>query len=197
LLTECHQWGSIESNGIVQKLIYLQSERRLIQPDNTLNDVSRRKIGLYVGLQIIGVAATVAISQTIAAIGFPVLVIVLIPLRVLFMPKWFTNKELCVLDDLTAHHKEVLGSLGGRPKKMRGLTVDDGNEDDESDMKEDGGVGMSLNDEQGNLSRQKSRSAVRQRVGSVTRQTLHRIRSNENEKVISTEADGQGQTRLS
>lgn len=186
------QWGSIESNGIVQKLIYLQSERRFIQPSNTLNDVSRRKIALYVGLQIFGVAATVAISQTIAAIGFPVLIIALIPLRVVLMPKWFTNRELCVLDDLTAHHKEVLGSLGGRPNRMRGLTADDGDnesEDTSDSGNKEGGVGTGLDEEQRDLSRHRSRSAVRQRVGSITRQTMHRIRSDENEKVVGTGAD--------
>ena len=70
-------------------------------------------------LQIAGVAATVAISQTIAAVGFPVLIIALIPLRTFIMPKWFSAKELFALDALTANNKAVLASLGGRPSKMR------------------------------------------------------------------------------
>lgn len=60
-------------------------------------------------------AVTVAISQTIAAIGFPILIILLIPLRVLVVPRWFSLKELQVLDDFTATNKQVLASLGGRP----------------------------------------------------------------------------------
>jgi len=49
------QWGSIESNGI--------------------------KIWLYIAIQFSAVAACVAISHTLAAVGFPVLVLLLIPLR--------------------------------------------------------------------------------------------------------------------
>ncbi|CAI6333057.1 unnamed protein product [Periconia digitata] len=112
-------WGSIESNGILQKLVYLQSEQRFIQPGNPLKRIAGRKIMLYVLLQILGVAVTVAISQTIAAIGFPVLIIALIPLRTFVMPRWFTLKELSVLDALTANNKAVVASLGGRPRKMR------------------------------------------------------------------------------
>ncbi|KAF2176030.1 HCO3 transporter family protein [Zopfia rhizophila CBS 207.26] len=108
-------WGSIESNGILQKFIFLMSENRFIQRDEPILTVHRRKICFYIGLQILGVTVTVAISQTISAIGFPVLIIALIPLRSLLMPRWFTLKELQVLDDLTATNEAVLASLGGAP----------------------------------------------------------------------------------
>lgn len=62
-------WGSIESNGIVQKAVYLCRENRFIQRDEPLLRVRNRKIILFISCQIIGVAACVAISQTIAAIG--------------------------------------------------------------------------------------------------------------------------------
>ncbi|KAF5677093.1 HCO3 transporter family [Fusarium circinatum] len=108
-------WGSIESNGILQKFIYLQSEQRFIQRDEPIIRVRRRKVSLYIALQFIGVAACVAISHTIAAIGFPVLIILMIPLRILIVPRWFTLKELQILDDFTATNKTVLASLGGKP----------------------------------------------------------------------------------
>ncbi|KAL1645785.1 hypothetical protein SLS58_003669 [Diplodia intermedia] len=62
-------WGSIESNGILSKLTVLMRERRFIQRDEPLLGIQRRKIWMYIGIQIFGVAACVAISQTIAAIG--------------------------------------------------------------------------------------------------------------------------------
>lgn len=114
------QWGSIESNGILAKFWYLNSERRFIAPENPLNSVSRKKIWQYIALQALGVACTVAISQTIAAIGFPVLIIALIPLRTFLMPKWFSERELTVLDALTANNPAVLVSFGGTPAKMKG-----------------------------------------------------------------------------
>jgi len=114
-------WGSIESNGIVHKAIFLLSERRFLQPHDPLLIVPRAKICLFIGLQLLGGADTVAISQTIAAIGFPVLVIALIPLRVWVMPGWFGDHELAVLDGLTADSASVLVSFGGSPEGMRSV----------------------------------------------------------------------------
>ncbi|KAK7959140.1 HCO3- transporter family protein [Apiospora aurea] len=108
-------WGSIESNSMVHRLVFLMSEPRFIQRGEPLLRVPRRAIWLFIGLQAAGVAATVAISQTIAAIGFPVLVILLIPLRTHAMPRWFALAELEVLDDFTCTNKQVLASLGGAP----------------------------------------------------------------------------------
>lgn len=108
-------WGSIESNGILQRLVWLVRERRFIQPSDPLLTVRRARIGLYVFWQALGVFSTVAVSQTIAAIGFPVLIIALIPLRWKILPMMFTAKELIVLDALTADNVVVLESLGGKP----------------------------------------------------------------------------------
>ena len=153
----------METNGILQKLVYLQSETRFLQPSNALAKVPRRKIALYISLQITGVAATIAISQTIAAIGFPVLIIALIPLRTFLMPKWFTKRELNILDNLTADNKAVLASLGGRPAGIGDEKDEDGEPGgEEIDPERRSGIGESP-------TRQRSRSAVRQRAGSITR----------------------------
>lgn len=109
-------WGSIESNAILKRLVWLVREPRFIQPSDPLLTIRRSKIGLFLFWQVLGVLSTVAISQTIAAIGFPVLIIALIPLRWKLLPKMFTTKELIVLDALTADNEVVLASLGGKPK---------------------------------------------------------------------------------
>ncbi|KAL8922324.1 MAG: hypothetical protein Q9172_003616 [Xanthocarpia lactea] len=109
-------WGSIESNDILKRLIWLAREQRFIQPDDPLLTIRRSKIGFYLFWQALGVLSTVAISQTIAAIGFPVLIIALIPLRWKLLPKMFTKKELSILDALTADNEVVLASLGGKPE---------------------------------------------------------------------------------
>ncbi|OJD22976.1 hypothetical protein ACJ73_05673 [Blastomyces percursus] len=82
-------WGSIESNGIVEKLVFLFKE--------------------------ICLSSVMSRCLLIAAISFPVFICLLIPLWVTLMPKWFTLKELEVMDDLTANNKVVLASLGGAP----------------------------------------------------------------------------------
>ncbi|KAL9130999.1 MAG: hypothetical protein Q9217_000941 [Psora testacea] len=109
-------WGSIESNGILKRLVWLVREPRFVQPRDPLLTIRRSRIGLYLFWQALGVLSTVAISQTIAAIGFPVLIIAMIPLRWKILPKMFTAQELTVLDALTADNEVVLASLGGKPE---------------------------------------------------------------------------------
>ncbi|KAF5654393.1 hco3 transporter family [Fusarium sp. NRRL 25303] len=118
-------WGSIESNGILQKFIYLQSEQRFIQHDEPIIRVRRRKVSLYIALQFIGVAACMAISHTIAAIGFPVLIILMIPLRIFVVPRCFTLKELQILNDFTATNKTGLASLVGKQVLPEDSKVED------------------------------------------------------------------------
>ncbi|KAJ9665602.1 hypothetical protein H2201_004294 [Coniosporium apollinis] len=118
-------WGAIESNGMLEKLIFLMSEDRFIQRDEPLLTIQKRKIWMWIGIQAVGVAVTVAISQTIAAIGFPVLITALIPLRTAVLPKIFSRKELQVMDDLTANSETVLASLGGAPTLPENIRADE------------------------------------------------------------------------
>lgn len=62
-------WGSIGSNGIVNKALQLIQEDRFISRAEPLLRVPSRKILLWIFCQLVDVAACVAISQTIAAIG--------------------------------------------------------------------------------------------------------------------------------
>lgn len=141
------------------------SEHRFIQPNNPLNQVSRRKIGLFIAIQIFGVICTVAISQTIAAIGFPVLITALIPLRIFLMPRWFTKQELSVLDNLTADNPSVLVSFGGTPAGMKDDTGSEKRGAD--DLGVERGYGGDV-ERSGSLGSRRS-SAVRQRAGSMHR----------------------------
>ena len=110
-------WGSVNAdNGIVHKVLYLFREPRFRQPSDPLNRVPKKKIWLYIGLQLLGWAASVAISQTVAAIGFPVIIMALIPLRWVLMPRWFSAHELKIMDSLTADGEVVMVSLGGLPQ---------------------------------------------------------------------------------
>ncbi|KAB8078327.1 HCO3 transporter family-domain-containing protein [Aspergillus leporis] len=142
-------WGSIEGNGILHKVIFLLRENRFIQRGEPMLQVRRRKIALYIACQVISVAATVAISQTIAAIGFPILIIALIPFRAWIIPKWFNQDELDILDDLTANNSAVLASLGGQPR-FPGQVVE-----------EHYGLERRYTEQR--------RGSIRQRVGSISR----------------------------
>lgn len=143
-------WGSIEGNGITQKVLFLIRERRFIDPAEPLLQVSRKQIMLFILFQILGVGFSVAISQTIGAIGFPVIIISLIPLRWVVMPHLFTRNELEIMDALTADSDVVLCSLGGKPvmpevaleRHKKGATaVEEGDSGNSSDKEKDNILG--------------------------------------------------------
>jgi len=108
-------WGSIGGNGILKKSVFLLLDHRFVARHEPLLKVRQRKIILWIACQLFGVTASLAISFTIAAIGFPVVIIALVPWRVWILPKWFSQEELQVLDCLTANNAAVLESMGGPP----------------------------------------------------------------------------------
>ena len=69
-------------------------------------------------IMLLGFAALFAISQTIAAVGFSVLVLLLVPVRILILPKVFTVEELVVLDSPVAGPLP-LDSIGGLPHQLQ------------------------------------------------------------------------------
>ncbi|WPG99464.1 putative transporter [Acrodontium crateriforme] len=109
-------WGSIGGNPIMANLLYLIQEKRFVDPGEPRNKLKKARIALYLAFQAAGILPSVAISQTIAAIGFPVIIIALIPLRWIIMPRIFTEEELLILDAPTASASVVLASMGGAPE---------------------------------------------------------------------------------
>lgn len=148
-------WGSLESNGIMKKIVYLVSEPRYIQRNEPLLQVSHKKILAYISFQLFGVLSCVAISQTLAAIGFPVIMIALIPLRWKILPKLFNAKEFRILDAPTADNDVVLASLGGKPELP----------EDRKDRENEKSPGSSQEDKWSAAEHGISREAVPQRGG--------------------------------
>lgn len=74
------------------------------------------------------------------------------------MPKWFTQHELSVLDDLTATNPAVLVSFGGTPAGMEKET-EEGVDD----------LGRLHRVRTGSQPRRSSHSAVRERAGNIAR----------------------------
>jgi hypothetical protein len=104
---------ALEANGITVKLVFLAKDRHLTSRSDPLVRVERRKaIWVFAALELIGFGATFAITQTIAAIGFPVFIFLYIPLRTFVMPQWFKPQELGLLDAPTAS-PFTMESVGG------------------------------------------------------------------------------------
>jgi len=86
---------ALEGNGITLKLLFLCKDRALTPASEPLKRISRRPaIWAFVGIQLLGFAATFAITQTIAAVGFPIIILLLVPVRTWVLPRWFSDEEL-------------------------------------------------------------------------------------------------------
>ena len=93
---------ALEANGITQKIQHLLSDKNLTVNSSPLSRIPLRKLYAFVGLELLGFGATFAITQTIAAIGFPIFILILIPARAFLLPRYFTSDELAILDAPTA-----------------------------------------------------------------------------------------------
>ncbi|KAG8414640.1 hypothetical protein J3459_014188 [Metarhizium acridum] len=108
---------ALEANGITTKLVFLARDADLTPPDAPLRSIKRRSaVWLFVAIELLAFGATFAITQTVAAVGFPVFIFLLIPLRALVLPTVFRPEELAVLDAPTASDftmEGIGGSWGG------------------------------------------------------------------------------------
>ncbi|KAI4225801.1 MAG: hypothetical protein L6R36_003642 [Xanthoria steineri] len=117
---------ALEGNGITSKMVYLAKDRSLTAASHPLSRVQRKgAIWYFVALELFGFGATFAITQTIAAIGFPVIILLLIPVRTFLLPKYFTREELSILDAPTASPftmESVGGNYGEQVSDLHGGT---------------------------------------------------------------------------
>ncbi|KAL8692853.1 MAG: hypothetical protein Q9218_002203 [Villophora microphyllina] len=104
---------ALEGNGITLKILHLAREQSMTTASDPLSRIQRKKaIWYFVALELLGFGATFAITQTIAAIGFPIIILVLVPVRTFLLPKYFTQEELSILDAPTAS-RFTMESVGG------------------------------------------------------------------------------------
>lgn len=104
---------ALGGNGIMLKILFLCKDRTLTPNSEPLKRIDRRlAIWAFVAIQLIGFGATFAITQTIAAVGFPIIILLLIPFRTFVLPRWFTDEELPLLDAPTASPFTMI-SVGG------------------------------------------------------------------------------------
>lgn len=131
---------ALEANGITEKLLFLLRDKNLTNVNAPLRAISTKATWKFVAIELVGFGATFAITQTVAAVGFPVFIFILIPIRTLLMPKWFTPKELSTLDEPTAS-EFTMESCGGTygDKIIEG----EGNTSESDDGEFSNGSGMS------------------------------------------------------
>ncbi|CAE6464292.1 unnamed protein product [Rhizoctonia solani] len=104
---------ALRTSGVTEKLLYLIRDPALVPRREPLRQVRRSRVALFVAIELLGFGATMAITQTIAAIGFPIVIMLLVPIRTLVIPRLpFTIEELKVLDGPTAS-PFTMASVGG------------------------------------------------------------------------------------
>ncbi|KAH6845591.1 HCO3 transporter family-domain-containing protein [Chaetomium sp. MPI-CAGE-AT-0009] len=127
---------ALAANGITAKLLFLARDAALTDKGHPLlgtsdnGGIRRGAVWAFVGAELAGFAATFAITQTVAAVGFPVVIFALIPARALLLPRWLTPEELAVLDGPTASPftmESVGGTFGGAGGGGGLVLGDDGN----------------------------------------------------------------------
>lgn len=103
---------ALQENSITLKILFLLKDRNLTSQSEPLLNIRRKKIWYFLGIQLFAFGATFAITQTIAAVGFPVIILLLIPFRRLVLPAWFTSEEIKLLDGPIASPLTMI-SVGG------------------------------------------------------------------------------------
>ncbi|KAI6165089.1 HCO3 transporter family-domain-containing protein [Pisolithus thermaeus] len=104
---------ALQGNGITRKLLYLIRDKSLTAADEPLRKVRTSRLLLFVGIQLVGFGVTFAVTQTAVAIAFPVVILLLVPVRTSLVPRLpFTPTELSILDGPTAS-PHTMESVGG------------------------------------------------------------------------------------
>lgn len=101
------QWymgtDALLTSGVTQKMLYLIRDPLARSASDPLNKVRKSRIALFTLIELIGFGATFAITQTIAAVGFPVIIMLLVPVRLWIVPLLgFRADELAILDGAVA-----------------------------------------------------------------------------------------------
>ncbi|TAQ84563.1 hypothetical protein B7494_g7110 [Chlorociboria aeruginascens] len=117
---------ALEGNGMTLKILFLLKDKSLTPASDPLRRINRRlAIWVFVAIQLIGFGATFAITQTIAAVGFPIIILLLIPFRAFVLPGWFTQEELGLLDAPTASPFTMISVGGNYGESLDAEEVDD------------------------------------------------------------------------
>ena len=111
-------WGSVEVNEMTHNFLHLIRDPNHVNYEDRLLRLSRKTIFTYSSIMFLGFAALFIISQTIAAIGFPIVVLLLIPIRIWVLPRFFSAETLTILDSPVASALP-LDSIGGLPDILK------------------------------------------------------------------------------
>ncbi|CCC66615.1 hypothetical protein NCAS_0A00550 [Naumovozyma castellii] len=88
-------------NVIIHRIMWLFMDKKRKDPENPLNGISKKSLFFFLCFSLAGFVAEFAITNTVAAIGFPLVLLLSVIVCFLF-PKIFTREELDILDENVA-----------------------------------------------------------------------------------------------
>ncbi|KAG8776419.1 hypothetical protein FRC15_011961 [Serendipita sp. 397] len=105
---------ALVGNAITQRILFLLRDRTLQVEGDPLLKVRKSRIVLFTIIELTAFGATFGIVQnSLSAIGFPIIIGILVPLRIWILPLLpFTEDELAILDQPTAS-PFTMASVGG------------------------------------------------------------------------------------
>ena len=89
---------SLSSIQMWERVQLLFTDTRLYPATSYVSNVSHRKIHLFTGIQMIGFAILFIVKKSPAALFFPMVILLFIPIRRFLLPYLFTENELNYLD---------------------------------------------------------------------------------------------------
>ncbi|SCV03076.1 LANO_0G01992g1_1 [Lachancea nothofagi CBS 11611] len=110
------------TNAIVERICYMITEPSKRDPTLHLNEIPLRKFLLFLALSLAGFAAEFAITNTVGAIGFP-LVLLLTVIVSLFFPRWFSSDQLSILDADVAEEYTLKNLKASSLKKLQEIST--------------------------------------------------------------------------
>lgn len=94
--------GGLMSNGITARLRYILTDKHSLTPEmKILDKCSKKGLYLFTAIQIVFAGAEVGITETIAAIGFPGVLLLSVVVGYI-LPKFIPEEDLKILDRPTA-----------------------------------------------------------------------------------------------
>lgn len=121
------------SNGLTHTLLFLMRDRQHpTSQHDPLRTIRRRgAVWKFLCFQLVGFAATLAVTETLGAIAFPAVIVAMVPVRACVLPRYFGAEELAVLDRAVASEftAESFGGVKVGGRAGRGEEKDRGEKD--------------------------------------------------------------------
>ncbi|ODV89590.1 hypothetical protein CANCADRAFT_27888 [Tortispora caseinolytica NRRL Y-17796] len=98
-------------NGVVHKMYVLLTDPHMVEFEDELTQLPRKVLAAFVAWELFSFGATFAMTSTIAAVGFPILLVGFAALAAFVLPRIFSKEHIEILDEPTADEFTMASAL--------------------------------------------------------------------------------------